>query len=213
MEFIDIFDPNLVQIGTEERDKAHFDAQWHKTFHCWVISGKEGGRILFQSRSSSVDFPHCLDISAAGHVLAGETLDDGIREAQEELGINIDMSDLFTLGYRVEVQDLSNGKKNREYQSVYIAKVDLPLEEYNPQIEEISGLYWLRLTDALNLFSGNQDGAGIVGIKYDEKTNSYLKHERYVSISDFLPRIQNYYLTIAIMAERLLSGNTIISIS
>jgi len=74
-------------------------------------------------------------------------------------------------------------------------------------------LYWVNLKDALNLFSSNQGSAYIVGIKYDERTNSYLKHERLVSISDFLPRIQNYYLTIAIMAERLLSGNNIISIS
>jgi isopentenyldiphosphate isomerase len=213
MEFIDVFDANLVPVGSEERNKAHFDAQWHKAFHCWIISSECGGKILFQSRTAYVDFPHCLDISAAGHILAGENLDDGIREAQEELGIDINMSDLFSLGYRVEVQDLSNGKKNREYQSVYMAKINLSLEEYNPQIEEVAGLYWINLKDALNIFSGNQSEADIVGIKYDEKTNSYLKHERCISISDFLPRIQNYYLTIAIMAERLLSGNNIISIS
>jgi isopentenyldiphosphate isomerase len=213
MELIDVFDANLVLIGSEERNKAHFDAQWHKTFHCWIISSENKGKILFQSRTASVDFPHCLDISAAGHILAGENIDDGIREAQEELGINIDISDMFTLGYRVEVQDLSNGKKNREYQSVYMAKINLPLEEYNPQIEEVAGLYWLNLIDALKLFSGNQDEADIVGIRYDDRTNTYLKHERHVLISDFLPRIQNYYLTIAIMAERLLSGNNVISIS
>jgi isopentenyldiphosphate isomerase len=213
MEFIDIFDANLVQIGSEERNKAHFGAQWHKTFHCWIISSEDRGKILFQSRSASVDFPHCLDISAAGHILAGENIDDGIREVQEELGINIVKSDLFTLGYRAEAQDLLNGKKNREYQAVYMAKINMPLEDYNPQIEEVAGLYWVNLNDALNLFSGNQDEADIVGIRYDNRTDSYLKHERHVLLPDFLPRIQNYYLTIAIMAERLLSGNSIISIS
>ncbi|WP_233522994.1 NUDIX domain-containing protein [Peribacillus saganii] len=55
--------------------------------------------MYFQLRSEEKkDFPSLFDISAAGHILANETVEDGIREVKEELGIDISMNDLEYVG-------------------------------------------------------------------------------------------------------------------
>lgn len=213
MELINFYDANLNLQGTEERKAAHQLGLWHKTFHCWIVN-PHNNAILFQLRSKDKkNYPDMFDISAAGHLLAGEDDQDGIREISEELGVNIDFNSLYSLGYRVEVDDQSNGQKNREYQAVYIGKVDSELSKYNPQVEEVAGLMWMSIDDALSLFSGERNKVSMFGITYNDTSCSWEEITREVSLSDFIPRIQNYYLTISIMAERVLKNQFPISIS
>lgn len=214
-EIIDIYDANLQHQGTMERVEAHMNGQWHQTFHCWVINGNvEDGAVLFQLRSAEmVSFPNMLDVSAAGHLEAGEQVENGIREVSEELGIPITINDMHSLGYRVEVADQSNGQHNREYQAVYIARVDLPLSEYKPQVEEITGLVWVNIKDGMALFTKAAKQISIQGIRYDPETEVWNPVALTVAEKDFLPRIQQYYLTICIMAERLLENRFPIAIS
>jgi isopentenyldiphosphate isomerase len=197
-----------------ERREAHRKGEWHKTFHCWVVNGADGGAILFQLRSPSmVNFPNLLDVSAAGHLEAGETLDQGVREVVEELGLPVQIDSLYDLGYRVEVADQANGQKNREYQAVYLLRLDKSLSEYKPQIEEISGLLWLPIRDGLALFSGTKQSATVIGIAYNREAERWDDIQRVVTSADFLPRIQKYYLTACIMAERLIEGRYPLALS
>lgn len=214
MENIDIFDANLQYIGIKERQKAHILGLWHKTFHLWLVSSKQDGQILYQWRSKEMkNFPDMLDVSAAGHLTTGENLNDGIRETEEELGIQLTINDIHYLGYRVEVADQNNGQKNREYQGVHIAKTDLELSQFNPQIEEVSGLYWISIKEGIDLFLNKRSEVYGHGIKYDEKIQSWVEDKRKFTNQHFLPRIQQYYLTIHIMAERLLENKFPLSIS
>ena len=213
-EQIDVYDANLQHIGAMERVAAHKQGMWHRTFHCWVATNRDGGKLLFQLRSPQmVNFPNMFDVSAAGHLEAGETVDEGIREVSEELGIPINPEELFSLGYRVEVADQSNGQLNREYQAVYLLRVDRPLEEYSPQVEEVTGLMWLSIVDGLRLFSDQLERCTMKGMVYENSEDKWLVAQREVSKSDFLPRIQNYYLTACIMAERLLEERFPLAIS
>lgn len=213
MEMINVYDANLNLQGTEDRKNAHKLGLWHKTFHCWIVNPNNNS-ILFQLRSKDKkNYPNMFDISAAGHLLAGEEDKDGIREVAEELGVKIDYNTLYSLGYRVEVDDQSNGQKNREYQAVYIGKVDRDLNDYNPQVEEVAGLMWMSIDDALSLFSGEIPKVFMLGIAYNNNNCSWEEITREVSLADFIPRIQNYYLTISIMAERVIKNQMPISIS
>jgi len=214
MEKVKVFNANLKEQGLEDRDKVHKEGFWHKTFHCWIVSDINGGSLLCQLRSKEKkNYPNMLDISAAGHLVNDESDADGIRELREELGIDIQYDDLYSLGYRVEVDDADNGQKNREYQSVYLAKTDKKLSQFNPQVEEVSGLVWLKIADALLLFDEKLSSAIVEGISYNKNTSCWEKVNRNISISDFIPRIQKYYLTISIMADRLIKNQFPLAIS
>ena len=91
-EIIDIYDCNMNHLGTAPRSQAHKEGLWHKAFHCWIVKRASDGnhRVLLQLRSKNKDsHPSLLDISAAGHLQAGETPKDGIREIEEELGLSL----------------------------------------------------------------------------------------------------------------------------
>lgn len=213
MENIDVFDANLNFKDVVERKEAHTKGLWHQTFHCWVVNPKNKS-ILFQLRSKEKkNYPDMFDISAAGHLLSGEKGLDGIREVSEELGIDLDFDSLYSLGYRVEVDDQENGQMNREYQDVYIASVDEELGRYTPQKEEVAGLMWMKIDDALSLFSNAVNRVMMNGIVYNKDKMCWDEVNREVCISDFIPRIQKYYLTIAIMSERVLKNQFPVSIS
>lgn len=213
MEEIKIYDANLREQGTLDRKEAHAVGAWHITFHCWLISRKSKS-MLFQLRAKDKkNYPDMFDISAAGHLLSDESVEDGIREVSEELGIDVSIDDMRFLGYRVEVDDQDNGQKNREYQAVYLAGVPVELSEFNPQVEEVAGLMWMSVADALQLFSGEKKNVEMNGIVYDNVENTWTTAMRTVSTEDFIPRIQNYYLTVAIMSERLIEGEKYLSIS
>ncbi len=213
-ELIDIFDANLTPAGHMDLRDAHRAGHWHRTFHCWVVSEQNGGSVLFQLRSKSVvSFPGTLDASAAGHLVSGEAIQDGVREVTEELGIHLTDGSLYDLGYRVEVADLENGDQNREYQAVSLLLSETPLSSYRPQHEEIDGLFWLTIRDGIDLFSGAAAEARITGIQYESFSGTWTAASRATRVADFVPRIQKYYLAVFIMAERLLQRRFPLAIS
>jgi len=214
-EMTDIYDANLNHKGVMERIKAHMEGEWHRTFHCWVVSTEQGGSLIFQQRSKKMkNFPNLLDVSAAGHIEAGEAIEEGVREVKEELGINIDESRLVKLGERVEVADQANGQRNREYQSVYMYLTSQPISLYKPEEYEVTALVLLNIQDGFKLFRGKVDKVSMAGCSYEINENGIWEpFTLEATIKSFLPRIQQYYLTSLIMAERLLEGNTNLSIS
>ena len=112
---IDIFNANLEKLGQMDRRQAHYEGQWHRTFHCWLYRASPAPQILLQMRAPRMkNFPEKLDVSAAGHLEVGEDPIDGLREIREELGIEVKQEALLYLGERVEVADQDNGQKNRE---------------------------------------------------------------------------------------------------
>ena len=213
MEYIDIYDAELNSKGTEERKKAHLLGLWHQTFHLWIVS-KKGMEKFY----TSIDQKKWL-ISRTPLMLvllviySGESVSDGIREAEEELGIEFKNDEIHTLGYRVEVANQDNGQKNREYQKVHMTLLDKDLHDFKPQIEEVSGLLWIDIKDGMDLFTNKIDYLNCHGIIYDQKQNNWIDVNRKFTKSNFLPRIQQYYLTTHIMAERLIENRLPISIS
>ena len=82
MEFLDIYDENGNHLGKEERGVVHKQALWHKTVHCWLFD--KDGYVYFQKRADEKK----LYTTASGHVMAGETVEQGFaREIREEIGV------------------------------------------------------------------------------------------------------------------------------
>lgn len=82
----------------ETRSKCHKLGLWHKAVALFIINSQN--EVLLQKRSASKKmWPNLWDISAGGHVLAGEFgFEAIIREIKEELGSNINKDDILFLG-------------------------------------------------------------------------------------------------------------------
>ncbi|AZZ39725.1 NUDIX domain-containing protein [Acidipropionibacterium jensenii] len=213
-EQIDIFDANLQKIGEMERREAHYQGQWHRTFHCWLYRGTPEPQMLLQLRAPRMkNFPEKLDVSAAGHLDSGEEPIDGLREIKEELGIDVRQEDLLYAGERVEVADQDNGQKNREYQSVYLLRYEPDRPNFTPDPDEVWGLFWISIADGLNLFSGRRATVEMAGMEFDPQTSKFLEKVRTCTVKDFVPRIQRYYVAAMINIDRALSGMTDVAIS
>lgn len=211
-ELLTIYDENMKEIGTMERTKAHKIGAWHRTIHCWVISGRDDGYVLFQKRGRHKSmFPDYLDITAAGHYLHGENLEDGIREIFEELGIRVNFNALVSLGIKFDLGK-SNGMINREFSNVYLLRNDKSASDYILNPEEVEGLVEMKISDGLALFSNEVPYVEVKGIEWDIKNKRWNDITSNIDINQIIPRIDSYYYKIFIMAERYLNGNKYITI-
>ncbi|MFB4160421.1 NUDIX domain-containing protein [Geomicrobium sp. JSM 1781026] len=155
MEYIDVFDKQLQHQGVASRRDIHEQGLWHQTFHCWFTTMLNGEvYVLFQKRSpGKEDYPGFLDISAAGHLEAGESPKDGVREIKEELGLKLDFSELTSIGVLHVEAPLAGGRFDREHCHVYVKQLD-PVERDNIQFdaEEVEGVEWISLQQCVDLF-------------------------------------------------------------
>lgn len=212
-ERLDIFDCNYNHLGTEEKDEVHRKGLWHHTFHCWIV--RPNGKVVLQLRSMRKDaYPGKLDISAAGHVSAGETVEEGgKRELKEELGIQISPDKFKYLGYFKQVIDI-NSKKivpylNTEFCHTYLVLDETPLNQYTMQPEEVDAVFEIDIKDGMKLFSDEVEKIKITGLYRGEAQEKEIE----VTFDDFNPDHEKFkWLKIFIMAERLLEGKEYLAI-
>ena len=199
-ERFDIYDEALNHIGVKQRDLVHRDGDWHQVFHCWVIGrgANDDPYLILQKRRDYLDYPNKIDISAAGHLAAGETVRDGLRELEEELGLRVAFEDLIPLGRRVGISRIGDFV-DCQICHVFFYECDRPLTDYNYRREEIAGLLKLRIDEAFRLFSGEVDSvvAAAVGLETARVT---------VKCDDFIESIDNYVMKILVLARRYFAG-------
>ncbi|WP_169316718.1 hypothetical protein [Actinacidiphila oryziradicis] len=78
----------------------------------------------------------------------------------------------------------------------------------------MSALVWLPIESGMHLLTGATDSLTLLGHTYEKSGGeSWEEFEMEVTTDSFLPRIQQYYLTALIMAERLLTNAGPLAIS
>lgn len=206
---VDIYDENMVKIGTELKSVAHRDGLWHASIHCWIVRDEnETGRtfVLFQKRAASKDlFPDCLDITAAGHYQSGESVAQGVREIVEEVGLQVPFEELIPLGVKVDLAKLP-GLLNREFCHTFLLSDARPVESYNLGLDEVEGLVQIAVGDGLDLFGSRRDEVLAEGVELDPQTGTLIPVSRMVTRKSFIPRVDQYYYKVFIMAQRLAAG-------
>jgi isopentenyldiphosphate isomerase len=205
-EYFDIYNENMEHVGTELRSVVHKKGYWHKSFQCWFVC-KEGSEeyILFQKRHADKDtYPNLLDITAAGHLSAGETVQDASRELQEELGIAVDFKELQPLGIfkeeKVEINFI-----DRELGNVFLYCCEMHMEDFTLQADEVVGMFKAKLKETIMLFHKKQDSIIIEGYEINA-SRSKKKVNLKVSLKDFVPHDLNYYNKVLEAADKLLRG-------
>lgn len=210
-ELLDIYDAKMNYLGTAYRDEVHKKGYWHQTFHCWIIREEDKKRyVLLQIRDKQKDVaPNKLDITAAGHLKAGETKEDGIREVEEELGLKVDINQLRYLGIRITASE--NSKQiNKEFAQVYMLRNDTPMEKYVLQEGEVAGLVQIEVSDGLKLCAHEVDSVPCKVCR--PSSNGVQILDDMVKFDQLIPRIDSYYYKVFIMAERYFNGSNYLSI-
>ncbi|MBD2848204.1 NUDIX domain-containing protein [Paenibacillus sp. IB182496] len=207
-ERLDIYDASGRPLGTATRAEAHRQGYWHRTLHCWLARRGSGALFVrFQRRHAAKDtYPGCFDVTAAGHLAAGETVREATREIEEELGVAAPFEALIPLGeVREERSFLAHGRRvvDREFSAVYGWLADLPLEALRPQPEEVAGIYEAELPALIALFE--DEVAEIRAAGYAAAGDGRLLSERRLVRADaFVPRRHGYYSqTLRRLAEAL----------
>lgn len=196
-ERFDIYDEAETWIGTAARSMVHAMGCWHRSFHCW-LSRQDGDRllVLFQQRSADKDtFPLHYDITAAGHLAAGETMQDASREVEEELGVSAQYESLLPLGEaRHEAVGMAKGVPfiDREISAVYGLVYDGTLAELHLQVEEVAGIFEADLDAMIALFENKLAYVTASGMECG-RDGSLRETERIVRAADFVPRPASYY--------------------
>lgn len=206
-ELVDIFDENMTFLGTALKSQAHLEGLWHKTFHCWLAQKTPEGKTLLwlQLRNPDKDiFPDKLDISAAGHIRAGEEVKDGYREISEELGLKLNKDEIVKLFTSKEIYE-ADSINNREFQMVYMAMVSGSPYKAVLQPEEVAGLYEVDIDEFAALMSDKVPSIEAKGIKRNPDS-SYTLEFREVVKSDVAPHSKDYYNKALDMIKRFVSN-------
>lgn len=157
-EFFDVLNEKGNFTGkTESREKCHKEGLWHKAVVVFIINSKN--QVLLQRRSPNKRmWPNMWDVTAGGHVLAGEFGFEAIlRETKEELGIELEKNDITFIG-----STLSTNEKgdilNKHFNEYYIANKDLDETKLKLQLEEVSEVKWIDKDEIIAKIEDNYNG-------------------------------------------------------
>jgi len=209
-ERFDVYDEDGRPLGQAARQDVHRKGLWHHTFHCWLVRRSADGRasVLFQRRSDSKDTnPGKFDITVAGHLTAGETVRDAVREMEEEIGWTVPFERLVPFG---TVREEMRGEVrsvpfiDREVSHVFGCLTDKPPDSFRLQAEEVSGLYEADAAELAELMRGERASAEACGCRLEAGDGGRLVPDRVrVEAGHFVPRDRSYYVDVFLFLREL----------
>ncbi len=207
VELLDIVDDMGRHLGTKSRQAVHLDGDWHRVFHCQIVAERDGLPVAVLQRRAvhKAAFPGRLDVSAAGHLAAGETPIDGVRELEEELGVAPHPEDLTLLGERRLVDDSGEGNLNRELTSVFLLRDERPLDRYVIEPLEVEAVVDVPIPGFLDLLGRRVPHLDIVGLAGAGGSAPRTIEQR-ITVDDLVPG-DHYWVTLMVMALRFLRGD------
>lgn len=156
-----------------ERNQAHQAGEPHCAIHIWCLMGS---RVLLQKRSTlKKAFPGYWDCSVAGHIKSGESLADSLREAHEELGLELKESELVTLSPE-RIVHWTSEFYDREWIDEYTVKKDFSLEDCRFNDGEVEAVTRVHMQDLFKLCFDSEHRVPVSvfdGRDYVEQSLSY----------------------------------------
>jgi isopentenyl-diphosphate delta-isomerase len=119
-EEFEIFDESGKRIGTAPRSEVHRNGHWHRASNVFLFY--PDGRLLIQRRQTTKDvWPGAWDVSAAEHLLPGETFEQGAhRGLREELGVVGTTLELFGAVTKSKLEVPESGILDFEFQQSFL---------------------------------------------------------------------------------------------
>ncbi len=210
-ELFDLFDRDGAPLGrSKPRRDVHRDGDWHRSLHIWVAlregpdlpGAPRSPHLLFQRRSPEKDtWPGALDVAVTGHLRAGEALLDGLREAREEIGLELAPGDVVRLGLRRCAEE-RGAIRDRELQEIFATATPLPLSFFQPDPDEVTSLVVIESEAAFALFRGERAEAPA----FERRCGGSAPVEIVARAADFIPAADEYYALAARSLEAFLQG-------
>ena len=122
VELVDVLNADGTPAGIRKpKAQVHRDGDWHRSVHVWLFTPDR--RVLLQRRSvRKENNPGLWDVSAAGHISAGEEwVAAAIREVEEELGLLLRADELRHVATFRESAVLNHGTYiENEFHEIYV---------------------------------------------------------------------------------------------
>jgi len=211
-EKIDIFNDKYELVGTANKKEAHQKGLWHRVFTCILVNPKTK-TILLQKKVPgrySFDRPDYIDVSVGGHYLAGEKIEEGTRELEEEVGIKMNFSNLIPLGVRQTAETVSEGYIVNEFQHIFICPLAQKLEDYHLEEVEVNGLVEMDIQDGIDLLLEKKDkimGRGLF-INNGKREVCEMEITKNDFVLSYLKKDQ-FFLRLLIAAKRYVEGDKV----
>jgi isopentenyldiphosphate isomerase len=125
------------------KEQLHRNSRLHRSIH--LIIEVFGGKIIIQKKAPHTENGGKWSSAVSGHVRLGEACQDTvIREAKEELGIDIDKIDLINVAKVSPSEETGN-----EFVSVYTYLLDPEKEDIRMACDEVDELITCHLKDLI----------------------------------------------------------------
>jgi len=204
MEKVDILlPPTFEKSGVvKTRAQADEDGDWIAGFNLWIVQRVPVPAIVYQRRSLNSKWePGKLDVSAGGHLQAGEEPLEGIREAREELGRDYPAEALYSVGRRLNISPNTRGVMLHRLCHLFLVEDNTPIEQYTLDEREVSAVCVCPIADVIRAYQEPGYAFDVDGL--DAKRAPI--HLR-VDAQSFPYNWDQYLYKMALIAERFLSG-------
>lgn len=158
-EKFDVLDKWGVRTGeVAGRDRCHIEGLWHRAVVVFVVS-TDNQRVLLQKRSAKKKlWPNCWDLTAGGHVLAGEIgYQAAVRETEEEIGLELKPGDLLCIGSSIS-ENIKDEIINRHFNEYYVVHKDVDPALLKLQPEEVQEVRWVDWREIRERVRNGYDG-------------------------------------------------------
>lgn len=158
-EFFDVLNERGEYLNkVESRAECHKNGLWHRAVVLFIIS-EDNSKVLLQKRSATKKlWPNLWDVTAAGHVLAGELgYQTVIRETKEEIGVEVNKEDLEYIGSTISETN-QNGINNKHFNEYFVYHKNINIDDIVLQEEEVSDIKWITKEELYAKIDNNYDG-------------------------------------------------------
>ena len=211
MALIDVYTDRNEPTGRQiEKKDAHSSGAWHRVFTCLVVNPAHKTAYLQKKTPGrySFDRPDYMDVTVGGHYEAGEPIEAGVREMEEEIGLTVPFSSLIPLGQRQTSVVLSENYNNNEFQHIFLCPTDRSVSDFNFTDTEVRGLVEIPILEGIKLMRGEIAELAVRGAFVESSSATEIKN-LIISKDDFVPaylKTDEFMIRLFVAAHRYLNG-------
>lgn len=213
MVLIDVYTDRNEPAGyTIEKKEAHAKGLWHRVFTCLVINTDNKTAYLQKKTPGrySFDRPDHMDVTVGGHYEAGESIEAGIREMEEEIGLKVPFDQLVSLGQRQTSVVLAKDYDNNEFQHIFLLPIKTKITEFKYTDTEVRGIVEVPLLEGIDLMRGEIPELKVKGcfVAVDKAEGKEVV-DMTITKEDFVPaylKTDEFMIRLFVAAHRYLQG-------